>query len=336
MKEADYYKKLEDNKVQCSLCPHNCKIKNGAIGICRVRSNQDGTLISDNYGKVCSAGFDPIEKKPLYHYYPGNIILSVGSIGCNLHCKFCQNWEISQSSVEEFSHLKEYTPEDLVRTAEERKENFGIAYTYNEPTVWYEFMYDIAEKAKTKNLKNVAVTNGFISREPLEKLMNVMDAFSVDLKAFTEDFYKRLTSSKLQPVLETLKTIRKHNKHLEITNLIVTHENDNEDQFRKMINWIEEELGPDTVFHISRYFPTYKMSNEPTPVKTLQKFYHIASEKLSYVYIGNASVDDGQNTYCSKCKELVIKRNRYFTKLINIKDDGSCSKCGNKIVELEK
>lgn len=332
MKEAKFYTKLKNKEIQCRLCPHQCIIKEGKKGICRVRSNYNGILYSDNYGKVCSAGFDPIEKKPLYHYYPGKTIFSVGSVGCNLHCRFCQNWEISQTSVDDYPYLKTYSPEEVVNLAKQKSDNFGIAYTYNEPTVWYEFMYDIARMAKKEGLKNVIVSNGFISEEPLLKLMDVMDAFSIDLKSFSDDFYKKLTSSRLEPVKDTLKNIRQYDKHLEITNLVITDENDNGNQFREMVNWIAGELGRETVFHISRYYPTYRLSNPPTSIETMEKLYQIAREKLPYSYLGNVISNMGQNTFCHNCGEEVVKRTGYCTQLTQLNNDGSCKSCGNKIM----
>ncbi|MDT8394122.1 MAG: radical SAM protein, partial [Bacteroidales bacterium] len=188
--KAAYFSLEKDGLVRCRLCPHNCLLKPGKAGICRVRKNVDGTLISENYGKVCSLHADPIEKKPLYHFYPGRKILSVGSVGCNLHCSFCQNWEISQTSVQEYSFLRSYTSEEIVSQAVNEEENTGIAYTYNEPTVWFEFMRDTAGPARDAGMKNVMVTNGFINEEPLRELLPLIDAFSVDLKAFTESFYR--------------------------------------------------------------------------------------------------------------------------------------------------
>lgn len=332
MKDASFYDKLIDNNVQCRLCPHLCKITEGKRGSCGVRKNIKGQLVAETYGRICSAGFDPIEKKPLYHFYPGRDIFSVGSIGCNLHCKFCQNWEISQSTIDNFNYLKDYSASGLVRIADKKSGNLGIAYTYNEPTVWYELMLDMAKEASSLGFKNAMVTNGFINAEPLQELLPFMDAFSVDLKAFHDDFYRKLTSSRLEPVKETLKTLGKSNRHFEITNLVVTGENDNESTFTEMVKWIAGELGPGTVLHISRYYPTYKMTNDPTPVSTLQNYCDIASEHLSYIYLGNVSTERGQNTRCPKCGELVIERMRYHTRIVNLDSKGKCGKCGEGIV----
>ncbi|MBC8485439.1 MAG: AmmeMemoRadiSam system radical SAM enzyme [Bacteroidetes bacterium] len=331
MKEASYYIK-QNGKVQCLLCPHKCIISEGKRGSCRVRKNENGQLISENYGQVCSLHFDPIEKKPLYHFFPGKTIFSVGSVGCNLHCKFCQNWEISQTGVEEYPNLNYYTPEEIVNMAKERKDNFGIAYTYNEPAVWYEFMLDIAKPAKLQGLKNVIVTNGYINPEPLEELIPYMDAFSIDLKALSEDFYRKFTSSGLEPVLNTLKTIKKYGKHFEITNLVITDTNDNVKEFSRMVDWLTNELGKDTVLHISRYFPTYKMNKEATSVSKLRQLFEIASNKLNYVYIGNIRTGEGQNTFCHECNHLVINRVGYFTEASGLDNTGKCIHCGKQIL----
>ncbi len=286
-KEATYYKKLNDNQVQCYLCPHHCIINPEKRGLCKVRKNIEGTLVSEVYGQLSALNIDPIEKKPLYHFHPQSMILSIGSIGCNLFCDFCQNCDISQSSVDEYPYLKYYDAEDVVGIAMNYHSNIGIAYTYNEPTVWYEFMYDIAREAKKKNLKNVMVSNGFISQKPLEDILPLMDAFNVDLKAFTEHFYSKLTKSNLMPVLDTLKTIRQSNKHLELTNLVIPGWNDDEVIFSEMIKWIKNELGEETVLHLSRYSPRYKLTNKATPIETLNNLKNIAQKNLKYVYLGN-------------------------------------------------
>lgn len=333
-KEALYYRKT-NAKVACTLCPHNCELAEGKTGLCRVRKNLNGKLISENYQKVCSFHFDPIEKKPLYHFYPGSIIFSVGSVGCNLHCKFCQNWQISQNGVDEFQALNDYSPREIVKMSKNRKSNIGIAYTFNEPTVWFEYMLEIAKLAQREGLKNVMVTNGFINPEPLAELIPFMDAFGVDLKAFNEDFYRKLTSSHLAPVLETLIAIKKSGRHLEITNLVVTNHNDNEIEFRNMIDWIANNLGTDTVLHISRYFPTYKMDNDPTPVETLQQFFEIASKKLNYVYMGNVQSAEGQDTFCKNCNSTLIKRRGYNTEINALSSKGNCLNCGENILPSE-
>jgi pyruvate formate lyase activating enzyme len=331
--EAAFYTKSDNKTVQCNLCPHNCMIAVGKHGTCRVRKNQDGVLISENYGKLCSFRFDPVEKKPLYHYYPGSQIFSIGSVGCNLKCKFCQNHEISQCSVDEYPFLKALTPQEIVGIVEKHGNNCGIAYTYNEPIVWYEYMMNIARLAQSMGIKNAVVTNGFINSEPLDELLSVIDAFSVDLKAFTEPFYKNLTSSALEPVKETLITISRKNKHLEITNLVITNQNNNEDDFSDMVQWISNELGVNTVLHISRYFPTYRLNEPSTDTDVLLRFHSIAKKYLNYVYLGNIFTENGSNTHCPKCGELLISRTGFSTTVEGLDDFGKCNVCGYDILD---
>lgn len=318
----------EKNSLRCQLCPHYCLLSEGQSGLCHVRTNRSGKLVADNYGKLCSIHSDPIEKKPLYHFFPGRRILSLGSVGCNLHCRFCQNWEISQCGVEGFHRLKEYSPREIVAMALEEDDNIGLAFTYNEPTVWYEFMKDIAALAASTHLKSVMVTNGFINTAPLGELLPLIHAFSVDLKAFNDAFYRRLTLSRLEPVLGTLRAIRKAERHLEVTNLLIPGENDSESDFRSMLKWMRDELGPETVLHISRYFPTYKMNNPPTPENLLLEFYDIAKEYLSYVYLGNVQSEKGRDTYCRECGALLIRRSGYHTSLTGLTEDLKCKVCG--------
>ena len=331
--EALFYHKIDDEKVKCELCPHNCIISNGKSGTCKVRINKNGTLISENYGVVSSIGFDPIEKKPLYHFYPNTEILSVGSLGCNLHCKFCQNWQISQTSVSEFGRESRfYKPDKIIELALSRENNSGIAYTYNEPIVFFEFVIDIAKKAKEHNLKNVMVTNGFINKEPLDELNKYIDAYSVDLKAFNNDFFTEYTKSKLGPVKESLMNIAKAGKHLEITNLVIPGLNDNPGEFEQMVKWIKENLGKDVVLHISRYYPTYKLTIEATSVQKMIQLNEIAKNYLDHVYLGNVLLSEGNNTFCPNCNEMLISRSGYFTKLRSINKNGDCTNCGMHVL----
>ncbi len=333
MKPAKYYELSYRDQVKCNLCPHHCIIGEGKTGICRIRKNIDGELFLDTYGMVSSIGFDPIEKKPLYHFYPGRDIFSIGNFGCNLRCKFCQNYQISQDVPDDIDLSKKYDPGELVKMARTKKSNIGIAYTYNEPTVWYEYMMDIAEIAKKQGLKNVMVSNGFINEQPLAEALEVMDAFNVDLKAFTEDFYRTQTISKLEPVKASLKQIKASGRHLEITNLLITGHNDDPKVFLDMVNWIADELGEETVLHLSRYFPTYKMSAPPTQPGVLENFYNLAKGRLKHVYLGNLSTSAGQHTHCSHCDRIVIDRSRYNTWLKGLDDKGSCSNCGQQVIE---
>ena len=333
MKEALFYEKLTNNKVKCTLCPHNCIIDDGKRGICRVRINKNGILYSEVYDKISSINNDPIEKKPLYHFFPGRDILSVGSVGCNLQCKFCQNWEISQTSVSDYHYIRNFNADEIVQLVLRGKNNIGIAYTYNEPIVWFEFMLEIAKIAKKKNLKNVMVTNAYINREPLEIILPYIDAYSIDLKSFADDFYKKITLSDLQPVKDNIKFLSKNNKHIELTNLVIPTLNDDVEIFEDMVKWIADELGKNTVFHISRYFPTYKLKIEPTPVDKLLELFEIAKKHLNYVYLGNVSISDGENTICDNCGKTVITRQRYFVQTDGIDKDGKCKYCEKKIVE---
>jgi len=331
MKEALYYTELEDNRVQCNLCPHNCKIKDQERGICGVRKNMGGKLYSENYGMITGLGFDPIEKKPLYHYHPGRNILSLGSIGCNLKCFFCQNWEISQATPEDISHKQAHSVDDVINLATKRKDNLGIAYTYNEPVIYFEFMLDVAKKMKEKGLKNVVVTNGFINPEPLQELMQYIDAFSIDLKGFTNEFYRKHTKSSFDPIKETLQQIRKNGNFLEIINLVIPTLNDDPGEFEEMMKWMKDNLGENTVLHISRYFPGYKSTIEATGPAKMKEFYNLASSYLNYVYMGNIMLDEGSNTYCHRCGTLLVERQGFQTRIPGLDEEGKCIECGNHV-----
>lgn len=282
MHEARYYEKLDEKRVRCRLCPYECNIASGSRGACGVRLNKDGTLYTLVYGKTTGIALDPIEKKPLYRYHPGEHILSLGTRGCNLHCEFCQNWHISQ---EVDGPTEDIACEDVVARAKELG-SFGIAYTYNEPFIWYEFVLDTAKLAKANNLENVLVTNGFVNIEPLKEMLPLIDAMNIDLKAFDEDFYVKVCKGRLKPVLDVIKLSSKK-CHIELTNLIIPTLNDSEAIIRKMVDWICDNLGPDVPLHLSRYFPCYKTTLPPTPIETLKKAEKIAREKLKYVYVGN-------------------------------------------------
>jgi len=333
MHQALYTEKNGDAFI-CSLCPHHCHVRKGMRGSCMSRYNNGHALIAENYGKVSALHFDPVEKKPLYHFYPGRIIFSIGSTGCNLHCLFCQNSEISQTSPDEFFQSHEYAPEDLVALALQKNENIGIAYTYNEPAVWFEFMLDIAALSAKTGLKNVMVTNGFINPAPLDQLMPYMDAYSVDLKAFTEEFYRKVTKASLGPVKDTLRQIRRAGRHLEITNLVIPTLNDDDSTFEEMCRWISGELGADTVLHLSRYFPTYKMSIPGTTAATLIHLRQLALKYLDYVFVGNIALPEGNDTLCNECKQVVIRRKGYTTSADGLDNDGRCRNCGNFVAPV--
>lgn len=329
MREAMFYRALSETGVECLLCPRKCRLRDGAVGACRVRINRGGKLYTGVYGRCASIAVDPIEKKPLFHFYPGKKILSLGTVGCNLHCLFCQNYSISQQSVQDTnSQLVSVLPQQIVDEALEIPGNIGIAYTYNEPFVFYEFMLDTARLAKNRGLANVVVTNGYLELEPLKELLPWVDAFNVDLKAFDEGFYRRLTGGHLEPVLDTLKEIGRSQCHLEITNLIIPGENDDKNRFLEMVKWISRELGPDIPLHISRYFPLYQFSVPPTSVCTIETFYELAKRYLNYVYAGNLPKDELLSTYCPNCGQLLIARNYRGTEIVGIAKNATCSFCG--------
>ena len=328
MQEALFYTKLDNEMVQCMLCPWNCILSPDQVGNCKVRKNEQGELRTDVYNRVAALGTDPIEKKPLYHFHPGKNILSIGEVGCNLHCSFCQNHRISQCEASEFSGFHNISSEQIVEEAIKTWKNIGIAYTYNEPFTFYEFLLETAQLAKTKGLKNVVVSNGYINPEPLQKLLPFIDGFNIDLKAFSEDFYKKHTKGRLQPVLKSLEEIAQYGTHLEITTLIIPELNDDRQEFEEMIKWIAAELGKQTPLHLSRYYPQYKMDRLPTSIETLHALYQIAKENLDHVYLGNVSDPEKSYTYCSNCSEVLIERNRYKTEILNLGSEGECLKCG--------
>jgi len=311
MKEALFFERTENGMVHCFLCPHHCRIAPGRAGTCRVRKNKDGTLYSANYAKVSSWGMDPIEKKPLYHFFPGSWIFSVGSFGCNFRCKFCQNWQIAQLTE---VPTEEISAEELVNVASRQKGNIGIAYTYNEPTIWYEYVIECARLAREKGLKNVLVTNGFIEKEPLEKLLPFIDAMNIDVKAYTEDFYTDITFGKLSPVKRTVEIAQK-SCHVEITTLLIPGMNDGEDEVEALAKWLAS-LRKDIPLHLTRYFPNFKLDLPPTPVETIRRARKIAMKHLDYVYTGNVVDEEGSNTYCPKCGELLIARRGYDVEVL--------------------
>ncbi len=305
MKEALYYKKLKDKIVQCQLCPRKCIIKDSGRGDCRVRENQNGKLYSLVYGKPCSVGMDPIEKKPLFHFLPGSKVYSFGTAGCNLHCSFCQNWTISQVNPEDVSTV-DLEPKDVVKQAKQYSCK-SIAYTYSEPTIFYEMALDTAKLAKENNLKNIFVSNGFINKEPLERLCKYLDAANIDLKGINNKFYRKYTLAWVEPVLECLKILKRNKVWIEITNLIIPGANDSEEEIEELCKWISKNLGRNVPLHFSRFFPCYKLSHlEETPIDTLAKAKKIGEKYLDYVYVGNLHREE--NTYCPKCKSLLIRR----------------------------
>jgi|SRR3989344_3547012 len=328
MKEALYCKKLKDKSVQCLLCPKNCFIAEGSYGFCNARKNTDGTLFSMVYGNASSVCIDPIEKKPLYHFLPGSSSLSIGTFGCNLSCRHCQNWTIARAVPPDA--FEEMHPKLLVEKAVETGCE-SISYTYNEPTIFYEYVLDAAKLARKKKIRNVLVTNGFINLPPLKELSKYIDAANVDLKAFNEKFYREICFASLSPVLETLKFLSKTNIWFEITNLLIPTKNDDFAEIKKMCEWIKKEVGADTPLHFSAFYPCYKMMDAPpTPQKTLDRARKIALDTgIDYVYAGNTPDVEGSTTYCPKCKRAVIQR-AHFSVLGNWLKKGRCS-CGFRI-----
>lgn len=329
-KEAMFYQKLANKAVYCQLCPRGCVIADKKRGFCRVRENQQGTLYSLVYAKPVSIHIDPIEKKPLFHFLPKTSAFSVATVGCNLSCKFCQNWEISQSSPEEVDSVY-LEPEDLVKKAKESGSP-TIAYTYTEPTIFYEYILETARLARKEGLKNIMHSSGYINEKPLRELCPYLDAANLDLKGFSDDYYAKMSNGTLNPVLESLKILKQEGVHLEITNLVLSGYNDDEDTVIKMCLWIKDNLGPDTPLHFSRFFPMYKLANlEPTPLSVLERVRKIALDcGLKYVYIGNWPGNPAENTYCPECKRIVIERKGYFVVQDNI-EDGKCQFCGEEI-----
>lgn len=301
-KEALFWEMIGD-RIHCRLCPQKCVLQEGQTGVCRIRTRRDGRLIADMYGRVSSASIDPIEKKPLYHFHPGRSILSLGTVGCNLACLFCQNWQISQ----EVAPTQELLPADAVRLAQSSPENLGIAYTYNEPLVWYEYLLDTSRLVREAGMKNVVVTNGEIEEAPLRELLPTIDAMNIDLKSMDRGFYKRVCKGPLDPVLRTIRIAFEAGCHLEITNLLIPTLNDSEEQIRALVDWVAA-LSAEIPLHFSRYHPAYKMALPPTPLESLTRAYEIAREKLRYVYLGNLLDEATAATYCPTCRRPVIER----------------------------
>lgn len=322
---AMYFESQPDKAVQCQLCPNNCTLSDGQIGLCKARKNVGGKLFSLVYGRASSIHVDPIEKKPLYHFMPSQPVYSFGTTGCNLRCKFCQNWEISQVFPWEAAS-KKMTPDQIVNEALAAGCRI-IAYTYNEPVISFEYTLQTAKLARKKGLKNVVVSSGFINPKPLRELLDYVDAYKVDLKGFNEKFYSQLTGGSVAPVLENLKIIREKGVWLEIVNLLVTGANDNENDVRDLVAWVKENLGADVPLHFTRFHPDYKLLNAPpTPLETLDQAKQIALDAgLRYVYTGNVIDETGGTTYCPKCKEPLIIRQGFFVRSNKLNDRGACS-----------
>jgi pyruvate formate lyase activating enzyme len=321
MHEALYYKPHQHG-VSCELCPKGCVVQEGQTGFCRVRQNIGGKLYTQNYA-VCSAyAVDPIEKKPLYHFYPGSNIVSLGTWGCNFSCTFCQNWQIAQGSPE----TVELMPEKAVAAAlAQGKQNVGIAYTYSEPSVWYEYILDTAKLVRQAGLKNVLVTNGFINPKPLDELLPYLDALNIDVKAFNDTFYQKVCSGRLNDVKRTVE-LAAAACHVEVTTLLIPGQNDDREELAALAKWLAA-LSPSIPLHFSRYFPNYKMAEPPTPPATMEMAWQTAREFLEYVYLGNMGAA-GNNTYCPHCGYLVIDRT---TRRSWLAENKKCPHCGSII-----
>jgi pyruvate formate lyase activating enzyme len=326
--EALFYEKIDVSKekgarVKCLLCPHECVIADGKRGICNVRENRSGKLIALTYGRIASAQMDPIEKKPLYHLHPGSQILSLGSVGCNFACGFCQNWSLVTSDIP-----SSYTnPEDVPELAK-RYGSIGVAYTYNEPFIWYEFLLDSGTANREAGLLNVLVTNGFINREPLERLLPLIDAMNIDLKSINDSFYRKNCKGRLDPVKETIRYADEASL-VEVTCLIVPGENDSDEDIIELADFIAG-VNVDIPLHLSRYLPHRSFKAPPTPAETMLRAYDIAKERLNYVYVGNIAADVGSDSYCPVCNALLVERTGYRTKVHDLSKD-TCGICKTKL-----
>ncbi|MDF1534920.1 MAG: AmmeMemoRadiSam system radical SAM enzyme [bacterium] len=324
---------IPPRSVECTLCPKLCRLAEGQRGDCRVRYNDGGNLYSLVYGKVCSVHVDPVEKKPMYHFLPGSGAFSVATAGCNLHCLFCQNWEISQADPEDLNN-SDLPPEKAVTLAA-KAGCASIAYTYSEPVIFYEYLEDTAALARERGIRNIMVTAGFINRDPLRRLCKIVDGANVDLKGFTEKYYREVCFGNLRTVLDTLVTMRKEGVVLEVTNLIVPTLNDGMNTISQMCRWIVSELGDEVPLHFSRFSPMYRLKDlPPTPVQTLRRARETALEAgLKYVYTGNVPGDPGEDTFCPSCGKMVIDRHGYRILKYDVVD-GKCKYCGQKIYGL--
>ncbi len=330
MRDAEYWTLRPDGDIRCQLCPNKCIIPNGYRGLCRARVNIDGVLKTLVYGRVVAANIDPIEKKPLFHFHPDTRSFSIATAGCNMNCLFCQNWQISQATPESTRYMK-FSPADGVNAAVENK-CLSIAYTYTEPTIYFEYMRDTAKLAHEKGIKNVWVTCGYIQEKPLRELCKYIDAANVDLKGFSDIFYEVYTTGELEPVLETFKILKEEGVWTELTNLIIPGANDDPVMISNMCAWIVKELGPDVPVHFSRFHPDFKLRDRPaTPVATIEKAVAIAKHYgIHFVYAGNIAGNTYESTVCPGCGKILIKRYGYLIQDIHIKD-GKCEYCGRVI-----
>ena len=327
--ELSRYWSKDGSLIRCKLCPRKCNIPKDKTGFCNVRKNIDDKLYSLNYGHPIAINLDPIEKKPFYHFHPGTTAFSYGTFGCNFRCKFCCNFDISQAKIQE--KLPDVSPEEMVSSALQANAQ-GIAHTYNEPTMFLEYAYDIAKLAKPKKLYNVFVTNGYAMDAPLKDMKKYLDAVVVDFKGNNEKFYREFAMADVEEVKRGVLKYKKIGVHVEITNLVVPGQNDNLEELRDQIKWINKNLGSNTPYHLLRFFPTPQMPKpDATGIKILENIYDIAKEEgLNYVYIGNVN-SKYNNTYCHNCKEPLIQRSHMFADKINLTKDKKCPNCKTKI-----
>ncbi len=328
--EARYYDKLKELKVLCRLCPRECTVADRERGYCGVRENREGTYFTLVHSKICAKHVDPIEKKPVFHFFPGSRAFSIATAGCNIECKFCQNWEISQFRPEQVPSIA-FTPAEVAAAAA-RTGCRSIAYTYTEPVVFCEYMYDCAVAGRKKRVKSVMISNGYIKEKPLRDLLGVLDAVKIDLKAFTDKFYRELCSGRLEPVLNTLKILRESGIWFEIVLLIIPFKNDSTEEIKAMCGWITKNLGENIPIHFTRFHPTYKLKEIPsTPLDTLESAYETARRAgLKFPYIGNVPGHEGENTHCPGCGKPVIERTGFLIRANRI-ESGKCSFCSAKI-----
>jgi pyruvate formate lyase activating enzyme len=330
IQEAKFYEKLPGRAVRCKLCPRECVVGDGGRGFCRVRENRGGSYFTLVHSRVVAAHIDPIEKKPFFHFLPGTMAMSVSTGGCNLNCKFCQNWEISQPRPEELD--AQYVPPAMLVAAARREHCASVALTYSEPIVCAEYLLDAAEAAAREGVRSVMVSGGFAQQAPLREFCRRLSAIKIDLKSFSEKYYREVVRGELKPVLEAILTARKEARWLEIVYLVVPTLNDSEAEFRAAARWMKTELGNDVPVHFTRFYPKYLLKNlPPTPVPTLERAKAVAeAEGLQYVYIGNVPGHPGENTYCPKCRKLLIERAGFTIAQAHLKK-GKCEGCGQAI-----
>lgn len=334
-REAMLWEPLQSGKVRCKLCSYSCTIPDGRRGFCRVRENRSGKLFTLNYALVSAIHADPVEKKPLYHFYPGTLVLSLGSISCNFRCLHCQNFSISQADFEEGragleGHAQEYLPERAVALAE-RLGCRGVAWTYNEPTIWFEYTYDSARLARERGLYTAYVTNGYMTEEGLGAIAPYLGAYRVDVKAFTDAFYREVSSARLKPVLERVESAVKKGIHVELVYLVIPTKNDREEELQQFVEWVAG-LSADIPVHFTRFHPDYRLTGlPPTPVGTLERAREIGLERLRYVYTGNVPGHEGENTYCYNCGALLIERWGFMVRRMEITEENRCPSCGTRI-----